>query len=214
MRLARARVRQDRFRWFESHDVIVVIMEAGPSAPRTLATYATQDPDEVIGGHVQPFLKLYPGGVDMLSCDEYYGWPWGEALWSAFHNDDLSHIGIERRTKLLLADWMSRPVPGWEPVDRGKSGLSIISHTIAPDGEDLIVAVEPDRIAIYAGDIFSAPTLTQKRLALAVPHYAPDTAVLSRYLPHRLLHEAKYIMRWYRKLIYDLVLAEAKTAMV
>ncbi len=212
--LARAKVRAERFPLIASQNVIAAIYAAGARQIRTLAVYATTDPDEIVSGCVKPILKLFQSGVDMTTCDEYFGWPWGEAMWSAYHEDDLGRIRIERRTKPLLEDWAQNGIPGWEPLDRGSQGLSLIRSAIAPDGEDLIVEVSSLRIAIYAADLFHPPALVNEQLALEVPHYSPPSSILTRYIEQRVASEARYVMRWYRRMIYDLVLAEARTALL
>lgn len=206
--MARASIRRERFPRFQSSNAIVAISDAD-TKNRCLLTFASSDVSEVLSGSCPPFLKLYTGGVELVSMDEFYGWPVAESLWSKFHNSDITELVPASGMPKITRSWSHLPLGNWEMAE--KSGvLSFYRKIETEQGDMTIVEVDPHQINIYLGDIFFEPALHPEFITASVLAENPDRAVLLHYLPQKIANEARFIMRWYRRILYKIVLEEAR----
>lgn len=210
--MARAAIRRERFPRFQSSNAIVAISDAD-TKNRCLLTFASSDVGEVLSGKCPPFLKLFAGGVELVAMDEFYGWPVAESLWSKFHNSDITELVPTSGMPKITRSWSHLPLEKWEMCE--KSGvLSFYRKIETEQGDMTIVEVDPHQIKIYQGDIFFEPTLNPEFVTASVLAENPDRAVLQHYLPQKIVNEARFIMRWYRRILYQIVLDEARAGRI
>lgn len=212
VRIARATVRREQFPQIPNTDVIVAIRDE-PGTLKTLLTFATTDVSAVLRGGEIPILTLYPGGVDLVAIDDYYGWAIGEAIWSEYHDTELASLVPVNEIYRIADSWTRLSLPGWQLSDRAAM-LSVCCRGETEAGDVVIVEVEATKINIYIGDCFFEPQLNQDYLAASVPACAPEKEVLKRYLPAKVANEARLVMRWYRRTIYELILEEARAGRI
>lgn len=200
--MARAMVRAGRFARLPGRDVIVAIRRDD-----MLLTYDVTDAAGIVAGRHKPFLTLYPGGVDIVSCYEYYDWPWGEAVWSGFTGKDLADAYEPFKYHDAIArSWLRAALPGWWLIDQGLLGPSVITECRTLAGDAAIVEVSARGISIHLCDGRNMDIDAAIHI-FTVPAHAPDHETLHRMLGHRETHQARALLRWYRRILFDAVIA-------
>ncbi len=202
VQMARARVREGRFLLVRHRDVIVAIRRGRPG--KLTLTYDTTNDQDVVTGNVLPFLTLYPGGVDLVSCYEYYDWPHGEGVWSGFTGKDLADVYLPHRFRDEIVKEVKKVMmPGWRIVDRGPLGPSIALPCLTNAGDTAICEVAANGISLYISDCLSYPDIDQSIHIYTLPAHNPDAHKLYVNVPPQIAHQARALLRWYRRALFD-----------
>lgn len=204
--MARARVRSGRFVRTGNNDVIVAIRRGRPG--KLLLTYDSTKDQNVVAGNVPPLLTLYPGGVDLVTCFEYYDWPHGEAIWSAYNRKDLADAYRPHRFRDEIVREVTKVMmPGWLIADRGPLGPSFALQCTTNGGDAAIVEVAARGISLYIADCLSYPDIDRSIQIYTLPAHNPDAHVLYTNVTPQIAHQARALLRWYRRALFDAAVA-------
>ena len=211
--IARSTVRRDRFPQLDCTNVIVAI-RTERNGRRSLMTYATSNIDDVLSGRVSPFMTLQTPGVRLELLDSLFTWPESEAVWSEYHDVEMFDLVPAGMSLEITRSWYRFKFGDWELFNTGSELLSLILRTESTTGDMAIIEVVPQQISIYLGDMFFDPVPSKGFEVIAVPAEEQDVSVLHGYVSKKKIHQARAIMRWYRRTIFGLVLEEAKAGRI
>lgn len=211
--VARSTVRRDRFPKLDNTNVIVAI-RTERNGCRSLMTYATSDIDAVLSGRVAPLMTLQMPGVRLEFLDNLFTWPAAEAIWTEYHDVEMVDLVPAGTSPEITRSWYRFKFGNWELFNTGSELLSLILRTESTTGDMAIIEVVPQQISIYLGDMFFDPVPSKGFEIIAVPAEEQDVSVLHSYVNKKEIHQARAIMRWYRRTIYELILEEARAGRI